>query len=232
MYVYFISIDLRFLVIGHIFMMKLQIALDSNLESALRILEQVHSYIDIIEVGTPLIYREGMSGVRQIAEKYPNLEILADLKIMDAGEEEASIAFEAGAKWVTVMGVTNDATIKGAVKSARRHHGQIMIDMMQVQDLITRGKQLVNMGCDSLCVHTAYDIQSTHTSPYRQLEQLREHLPSASLGIAGGVKLLTLDNILPFTPNIIIVGGAITGSNQPAESAQSIYERIQSYENR
>lgn len=210
-------------------MVKLQIALDSDIDRALRMLEQVHPYIDIIEVGTPLIYREGMSGVRQIVEKYPKLDILADLKIMDAGEDEASIAFEAGAKWVTVMGVTHDETIKGAIKSARHYKGRVVVDMMQVQDITTRGKHLVDMGCDSLCVHTAYDLQSSHESPYRQLEQLREHLPSANLAIAGGVKLSTLDAILPFAPDVIIVGGAITRSNQPAESGQAIYERIQSY---
>ncbi len=61
-------------------MVKLQIALDGDLLSAQTILSQVHPFIDIVEIGTPLIYQEGMRAVRQIRETYPDLTLLADLK--------------------------------------------------------------------------------------------------------------------------------------------------------
>ncbi len=211
-------------------MAKLQVALDGDLESALAILAEVHPFIDIVEIGTPLIYREGMRAVRQIREIYPNLLLLADLKIMDAGEEEAHIAFEAGADIVTVLGVTNDSTIRGAVTSARQHQGQIMVDMMQVANKVERATQLLKMGCDVLCVHTAFDLQSTHESPYLELQELKEHLSSAKLAIAGGVNLAKLDDILPYQPDIIVVGGSITNSDHPAENARQLYERINTYD--
>ena len=66
-------------------MIRLQVALDGDLDSALEILAVVHPYIDIAEIGTPLIYREGMRAVRLIHERYPDVSLLADLKIMDAG---------------------------------------------------------------------------------------------------------------------------------------------------
>ena len=44
----------------------------------------------------------------------------ADLKIMDAGEHEANLAFNAGADIVTVLGVAHDETIRGVVRAARR----------------------------------------------------------------------------------------------------------------
>ncbi len=207
-------------------MTKLQVALDGDLTPALDILAQVHAYIDIAEVGTPLIFREGMHGVRKIREAYPALTILADLKIMDAGEHEAQIAFDAGANIVTVMGVTNDATVRGAVKSAQSSAGQVMIDMMQVAHPLNRVNALLTMGCDILCVHTAFDLQSTQTSPYEELKHLREQLPSAQLAIAGGVNLDRLDDILPYTPDIIIVGGAITRADNPASIAQAIADKI------
>lgn len=212
-------------------MAKLQVALDGDLESAFAILAEVHPYIHIAEIGTPLIYREGMRAVRQIRDTYPELMLLADLKIMDAGEEEASIAFEAGANIATVLGVTNDNTIKGAVHSAQKHQGQIMVDMMQVANKVGRGRQLLNMGCDFLCVHTAYDLQSSHESPYLELQELREQLPTAKLAIAGGVNLAKLDDILPYHPDIIVVGGSITNTDHPAEQARQLYERISTYDN-
>ena len=176
-------------------MTALQLALDGDMSSALDILERVHPFIDIAEVGTPLVFREGVNAVRQIRAAFPKLTLVADLKIMDAGEAEADIAFSVGADRVTVMALASDATITGALTSARRHQKQVMIDMMQVTDPLARAKQLLALGCDLLCLHTAHDLQSAQASPYAQLAQLRAALPAAGLAIAGGVKLLTLDHI-------------------------------------
>ena len=41
------------------------------------------------------------------------LEVLCDAKIMDAGAYEAQLAYDAGADYVTVLGITDDLTIKG-----------------------------------------------------------------------------------------------------------------------
>lgn len=212
-------------------MPKLQLALDSDLSTALNILKNVYPFVDILEVGTPLIFREGMRAVQTIRDAYPNLTLLADLKIMDAGEEEAAIAFEADAQMITVMGVTNDATIQGAVRSAKQYNGQVMVDMMQVTNLVERGVRLLKQGCDILCVHTAYDLQSSQTSPYHDLQTLRNHFPAAQLAIAGGVNLERLNDILPHQPDIIVVGGAITRADDPKAAAKRLYERIHNYAN-
>ena len=207
-------------------MTALQLALDGDMSSALDILERVHPFIGIAEVGTPLVFREGMNAVRRIRAAFPKLTLVADLKIMDAGEAEADIAFSVGADRVTVMALASDATITGALTSARRHQKQVMIDMMQVTDPLARAKQLLALGCDLLCLHTAHDLQSAQASPYAQLAQLRAALPAAGLAIAGGVKLLTLDHILPLEPQVIIVGSAITAAADPRQVAQQFHERI------
>ena len=139
-------------------MAKLQLALDGELATALEILQAVHPFIDIAEIGTPLVFREGMRAVRQIRSTYPDLCLIADLKIMDAGEAEADIALSAGADRATVMAVASNATIQGALRSARFHQGQIMIDMMQVEKPLDRAVELMQLGCELLCLHTAHDF--------------------------------------------------------------------------
>ncbi len=210
-------------------MTQLQIALDGELSVALDILAQAHPFIDIAEVGTPLVFREGMSALRAFRAAYTRLTIVADLKIMDAGEAEADIAFDADADVVTVMALASDATIEGALRSARRHQKQVMVDLMQVPDLLERARQLLALGCQLLCLHTAHDLQSAQASPYAQLAQLREALPAAGLAIAGGVKLPALEHILPLSPQIIIVGSAITATSDPRYAAQQFRERINKY---
>lgn len=213
-------------------MAQLQVALDGTLAEALRILSSIHDTIDIVEIGTPLIYREGMHGLARVRDTYPDLSLLADLKIMDAGGEEASIAFEAGADFVTVMGVTHHVTIEAAVKSARNHGGEVMVDMMRVGEPAARAATLAALGCDVLCVHTAYDVRSSEESPYRALSELRRELPDARLAIAGGVNEARLDHILPHSPDIIIVGGAVTGADDPAKAAKRIKERLEAHDTR
>ena len=210
-------------------MTKLQLALDGELNEALAILERVEPFIDIAEVGTPLIFREGVAALRRIRRTRPHLRLVADLKIMDAGEAEAEIAFSAGANVATVMALASDATILGALKAARARRGQVMVDMMQAADPIARARELLAFGCDLLCLHTAHDMQAARGSPFGQLAEMREALPEAPLAIAGGVKPATLEEILPWRPQVIVVGSAITGAADPRIVARRIQERILEY---
>ena len=210
--------------------MQLQLALDGTLIDSLNILTQVHPFIDIIEVGTPLIYREGINAIQVIHDAYPQKPILADLKIMDAGEEEAGIAYVAGASLVTVLGVTSDMTILGVMNAARQHKGQVVVDMIQVNDKERRGHHLIEMGCDYLCIHTAHDRQHFGDSPYKSLKQLRTHLPEAALAVAGGIKAENVDHYVALNPAIIVSGGGITKAVNPTLAAQTIKEKMSSAE--
>ena len=56
--------------------MKLQIALDDKtLVDSLILAEKVREYIDIIEIGTPLVIEEGMRAVREFRRYFPFLNI-------------------------------------------------------------------------------------------------------------------------------------------------------------
>ena len=77
--------------------MNLQIAVDvADTKRILEIASQIHDVIDIYEVGTPVIMKEGMVPVRELKNAYPNLCVLADTKIMDGGALECKDVCEAG----------------------------------------------------------------------------------------------------------------------------------------
>ncbi len=206
--------------------MKLQLALDGPLNNSLDILHAVRSYIDIAEIGTPLIYREGMAAARCLRKTFSDLPLLADLKIMDAGDEEATIAFESGCDFVTVLGVTQDATLQSVVEAARRFGRQVMVDMMQVPNPVARARSLLTMGCDYLCIHTAHDLQYANASPLDGLRHLREALPDAPLAVAGGITVQTIEAVTALEPVIVVVGSAITRAINPARAARMIRERM------
>ncbi|MDQ1004887.1 3-hexulose-6-phosphate synthase [Neobacillus niacini] len=206
--------------------MKLQIALDTcNQKEALAILHDVADFIDVIEVGTPMIIEYGMEPVRAISKEFPNKLVLADTKIMDAGEYEADIAFKAGAQIVTVMGITHDETIKGAVKAAKNGNGKILADMMCVQNLEERAKELVELGVDYICVHTAFDVQDKQ-SPFDSLSKVQNMVGSQHSAIAGGINIHSVDKVIPFKPEIMIVGNGITGQDDRRKTAKMIKQLL------
>ena len=114
--------------------MKLQLALDRvDLSGILSVLHEIGDLVDIVEIGTPVIIREGVRAVAETKRAFPKMEVLADLKIMDAGEYEASIGFDAGADIVTVLGAAHDATVLGAIRQARARSRRVMVDMIAVR---------------------------------------------------------------------------------------------------
>ena len=190
--------------------MKLQVALDTlSLEECIQLLEQTKGSVKIAEVGTPFIIEEGMVPVKEIHKTFPEIEVLADAKIMDAGEFEADKCFEAGASIVTVLGVSHDETIQGVVRSAKNHNGKVMVDMINVHDLATRTKEIDEMGVDYICVHTAFDVQQSGQDPLEELKIVNKVINHAKSAVAGGVKLETIQDIVNEGADIIVVGGAI-----------------------
>ena len=104
----------------------LQIALDRiPLERAEAITAAVRAHADWIEVGTSLIKRYGMAGVARIVAAAGGTPVLADMKTADDARTELTMAAEAGATSVTVLGLSTPATLDLAVLVAaeRGHRG-------------------------------------------------------------------------------------------------------------
>ena len=71
-------------------------------------------------------------------EHFPDKEVLADMKIMDAGFCEAEEALKAGADYVTVLGVTDNLTIQGCKEAAEKYGKEIVVDMICVDNMEER----------------------------------------------------------------------------------------------
>jgi 3-hexulose-6-phosphate synthase len=202
--------------------MELQLALDLvNIPEAKEVVKEVAPYIDIVEIGTPVVINEGLRAVKEIKDEFPALKVLADLKIMDAGGYEVMKASEAGADIITVLGVSDDSTIKGAVDEARKQNKKIMVDMINVKDIAGRAQEIDSLGVDYICVHSGYDHQAAGKNSFEDLATIKRVVKQAKTAIAGGIKLQTLPEVISAQPDLVIVGGGITGSaDKQAVAAQ------------
>lgn len=208
-------------------MPKLQLALDDiALGDALCLLNEVHDHIDIVEAGTPFIIQYGMHAIRMIKSAFPQLPVLCDGKIMDAGGYEAEEMFDAGADYITVLALTDNSTIRACVEAASRYHGKVMADMICVPDLAARAKELEALSVDIIAVHTGVDRQAMGQTPLKDLAILKQAVTSASLAVAGGITLQTLDEYLALSPDIVIVGGGIIKQTDRSLAAKKIWQRI------
>ncbi|GAB2700652.1 3-hexulose-6-phosphate synthase [Paenibacillus thermoaerophilus] len=207
--------------------MELQLALDLvNIPEAKELVKEVQEYVDIVEIGTPVIINEGLRAVKEIKEAFPHLKVLADLKVMDAAAYEVMKASEAGADIVTILGVAEDMTIKGAVEEARKQNKKILVDMIGVKDIEGRAKELDAFGVDYICVHTGYDLQAVGKNSFEDLATIKRVVKNAKTAVAGGIKLETLPEVIQAQPDLVIVGGGITGQADKKAVAAEMHRLI------
>lgn len=207
--------------------MKLQLALDLvDIKGAIELVKEVGEFIDVVEIGTPVVINEGLRAVREVKAAFPNLTVLADLKIMDAAAYEVSQAAVAGADIITILGTAEDESIKGAVAEAKKQGKEILVDMIAVKDLEARAKEVDEFGVDYICVHTGYDLQAVGKNSFEDLSTIKKVVKNAKTAIAGGIKLDTLPEAIKQNPDLIIVGGGITSEQDKKAVARQMQELI------
>ncbi|MCH4517966.1 3-hexulose-6-phosphate synthase [Staphylococcus caprae] len=212
--------------------MELQLAIDLlNKEDAAELANKVKDYVDIVEIGTPIVINEGLPSVQHLNDNIDGVKVLADLKIMDAADYEVSQAVKFGADIVTILGVAEDASIKAAVDEAHKHGKQLLVDMIAVQDLEKRAKVLDDLGADYIAVHTGYDLQAEGQSPLESLRKVKSVISNSKVAVAGGIKPDTIKDIVAENPDLIIVGGGIANAEDPVEAAKQCRDIVDAHTN-
>ena len=209
----------------------LQVALDLlELPRALAIAgEAVAGGADWIEAGTPLIKSEGMAAVRALAGRFPGREIVADMKVADTGTLEVEMAAKAGATIVCVLADADDAVIEEAVRAARLYGVRIMADLISVADPVPRAQRLAELGVDILNCHVGIDQQMIGRSSVALVEEIAG-ATSLPLAVAGGLDAGTAAEAASHGAEIVIVGGAIVRSADPAAKTREVRAALASGE--
>ena len=203
--------------------MKLQLAYDlGTYEELYPFMEEIEEAVDIIEIGTPVILREGVSQIENIKKRFPDKLIFADLKIMDAGKLEADIGFQAGADMVSVLGLASKKTIEAAKNSAIQWNRKIMIDMINLEEPIRKWADFIEMGMDYGCLHTAHDDVTDGKNTLEMVEKFHEAHGGQQISVAGGIDPEKIRNLKSCQPEILVVGSYITTAVAPSKAVKTI----------
>ena len=207
-------------------MAKLQVAIDLlKTEDAIALATKVAPYIDIIELGTPLIKSEGLRAITAMKEAFPDKKVFADFKTADAGALEAEMAFQAGADYITILGSVDDATIAGAVAKAKEYNKGVVVDTIGIADRVKRAQEVIELGAEFVELHAGLDEQGKEGYSIQVLidEATRAGVP---VSIAGGVNLSSIEAVKNSGAVVAVAGGAIYSAEDPAAAAKALKEAL------
>ena len=205
----------------------LQVAIDKA--ESLSVIAQVRGIADIIEIGTPLLKRFGIGAIATARELCPDTPILADTKTADAGDLEAEMVLGAGARLMTVLSSTSPATHAAVGKVAARFGALVVVDTITESgklELLPKGvtfpESFAYVGVHSPTdMRVAGDQSSAHIDAVSDIRRR-----GFRVALAGGLGPRTLDAVLEVEPEIVIIGSAITGADDPRRVATWIKDRL------
>lgn len=207
--------------------MLLQIAFDKPEHLAL--MPQVREFADIIEIGTPVLKRFGISAISTAHELCPDVMVLADTKTVDGGQLEADMVFGAGAAFMTVLSCASRATHETVGRRAAAFGATVIVDTITESgkpDLLEHGSDFPE-SFGYVAVHSPTDARlagNTSTSHIDAVKQMHER--GFRVSLAGGIGPDTLEAVIGVAPEILVVGSAITESANPKEIAKWIRDRL------
>ncbi|EKT54882.1 3-keto-L-gulonate-6-phosphate decarboxylase UlaD [Providencia rettgeri] len=205
----------------------IQIALDqTNLPAALEVAENVHTFVDIIEVGTILAFADGMNAVSTLRQKYPNHILVCDMKTTDGGAILSRMAFEAGADWITVSAAAHIATIAACKKVADEFNREIQIEIYG-NWTFEDAKNWVDLGISQAIYHRSRDAELAGIGwTNKDIEKMRKLSDlGLELSITGGIVPEDIHLFNGIKAKAFIAGRALVG-DKGKKTAEALREQI------
>jgi bifunctional enzyme Fae/Hps len=179
----------------------------------------------IIEAGTPLIKKFGLSVISEIRKLRPSAFIIADMKILDTGNLEARMAADASADAVVVSGLAPTSTIEKAISEARKVGIYSIVDMLNVQSPAKLIEKL-KVKPDIVELHRAIDTEET-AHAWGDIPAIKKAAGGKLLvATAGGVRVNVVKDALKAGADILVVGRAITASKDIRHAADEFLEQL------
>jgi len=208
---------------------KLQLALDNqNLIQALAVAQKTQSQIDVIEVGTILAIENGMQSVRLMKSLFPSHIILADIRIIKAGGKLSSLAFDAGADWVTVVSDASKETVKAVAEEANKRKNKDV--QIEINESITneQADYWKSLGITQLIYHRSNEVVDKEEKWNPQVLEKISSLAKKgfNLSVTGGLSVEEIKLFKDIPVYCFIAGRKISNSDIPFQIAKEYKEEI------
>jgi len=179
----------------------------------------------ILEVGTPLLKKYGISVIRGLREVARDIFIVADLKTLDVGKVEVDLAFEETADAVVAAGVAAKETLDSFIYEAKKLGIYAVIDMMNVENPIKKLKALRDMP-NIVILHRGIDVETGRNLGLERVKELKQGFADKKflVAVAGGIVPETAEETLAKGADILVVGRYITQSKDARRATREFLE--------
>ncbi|AXV37724.1 MAG: bifunctional 5,6,7,8-tetrahydromethanopterin hydro-lyase/3-hexulose-6-phosphate synthase [Methanobacteriaceae archaeon] len=215
----------------------LQVALDlDNMEEMERIINSLPDRERILlEAGTPLVKKFGVSIVSKIRELRKDAFIIADLKTLDVGRIEVKMAADETADAVAISGLGTIESIEKAVHEASKQGIYAILDMMNVDNFVEKLGKL-RFKPDIVLLHRNVDLETlkaergeeqAEITEWGNINQIKDILGEGKqVAVAGGITPQKVEEALDSGADIIVVGRYIIGSRDVRRAAEDFLEHM------
>jgi bifunctional enzyme Fae/Hps len=164
----------------------------------------------VIEAGTPLIKRYGVEVCQKIHQIRPDTVVLADLKTLTSGRQEARMAAEATADVVAFAGVAPIEVQEEIIQECHKQGVLPLLDTISLHDPIPVLRQL-RVKPDIVELHRAIDLELTGAGyQWGNIPEIKEVIGGGLVAVAGGIKVPKVKEAMASGADILVVGRAIT----------------------
>lgn len=202
----------------------LQVALDSdNTAQAISVARQVMDQVDVVEAGTILVYRDGMSAVRDLRALAPNKIVLADVKCADAGNKFGKSSKDAGADWMTCINAATVPTMANAQKEI-----EVQVELYEGWDDQERMQAWLDHGIHQVVYHQSRDAKFAGQKwSSKDVENVKKLIKMGfKVSVTGGVQPEILKLFKGVPVYTFIAGRAIRGAKDPHAKAKEFKDEI------
>jgi 3-hexulose-6-phosphate synthase len=200
--------------------MEIQVALDRiPLASAVQIAAEVAGLVDWIEVGTSLVKQYGQAGIEAVVRAAGATPVLADLKTADDARFELGLAYDAGARSTTVLGLAPRVTIETAVEVAHEAGRELVVDLL---GLATPQIESLTRGLPSTVVLAPHVSKDAQTGSRRPSDLLGTWASGRRIALAGGLTAADLPELTGWPDLRVIVGSAVTKADDPTQAVREL----------
>jgi bifunctional enzyme Fae/Hps len=182
----------------------------------------------LFEIGTPLLKNEGLKVTSSIfRKKFPANYIIADLKTLDVGKLEVSLAHKAKVNACVVSGLAPIATINSFIEECNELKIDSWVDTLGMNyDTLNAKLKIFSTFPDVLVIHRGIDEEiSGKSSSWEIIKKVKESTPSL-IATAGGLTLENIKDPQKMGSDIFIIGRAIYQSKNPQQQLESFFSAI------
>ena len=163
--------------------------------------------------------------MRAIRALFPDKQILADVRIAEAGSKIARLAFEAGADLVSCVAGASMSTIRQVCQVADELGGEVQVELADEWFDAERARAWRKAGVEHIIVKRSRDREASGDLSWKSEDMDRVDELAAmgfTVTITGGVSPADLPAFAGREVGIVIAGRAIVTAENPAGAAAGL----------